>query len=142
MYRDVFVTWRVLDTISMNFPTKNSLKPLELTVLTSIYHQVFIPIKKLSIEVKHWRIVLKANIKLFCLIEYSDFLVGMYRDVFGYLKSSRFKNHWNHLTLPISIYHQVFTTIKKRKWNYIYILAFIKQEALTSNISVPIKEII
>jgi hypothetical protein len=59
----------------MDFSTKNPLKPLELTFLTSIYHQFFKLIKKLILN---------------CLIEYSDFFVGMYGDVSCYLKRSRY----------------------------------------------------
>jgi hypothetical protein len=44
------VIWSVLDTISMDFSTKNLLKPLELTFLTSIYRQVFKSIKKLTLS--------------------------------------------------------------------------------------------
>jgi len=69
------VIWSVLDTISMDFSTKNLLKPLELTFLICIYRQVFKSIKKLILS---------------CLIEYSDFFVGMYRDVSCYLKRSRY----------------------------------------------------
>jgi len=59
----------------MDFSTKNPLKPLELTFLTSIYHQFFKLIKKLILS---------------CLIEYSDFFVGMFRDVSCYLHRSRY----------------------------------------------------
>ena len=65
----------VLDTISMDFLSKNSLKPLELTFLICYYRHVFKPIKKLMLN---------------CLIEYSDFFVGMYRDVSCYLHRSRY----------------------------------------------------
>jgi len=53
------------------------LKLVELTFLICYYRQVFKPIKK-------------ADIKLFCLIEYPDVFVGMYRDVSCYLKCSRY----------------------------------------------------
>jgi len=44
------VIWGVLDTISIIFLIKNSLKPLELTFLISIYRHVFKPIKKLILS--------------------------------------------------------------------------------------------
>ena len=65
----------VLDTISMDFLSKNSLKPLELRFLICYYRHVFKPIKKLMLS---------------CLIEYSDFFVRMFRDVSCYLKRSRY----------------------------------------------------
>jgi len=57
------------------FLSKNSLKPLELTFLSCCYRHVFKLIKKLILS---------------CLIEYSDFFVGMFRDVSCYMKRSRY----------------------------------------------------
>jgi hypothetical protein len=45
-----FFNWSVLDTISMNFSTKNLLKPLELTFLICYYRHVFKPIRKLILS--------------------------------------------------------------------------------------------
>jgi hypothetical protein len=44
------VIWSVLDTISMDFSTKNLLKPLELTFLSWCYRQVFKSMKKLTLS--------------------------------------------------------------------------------------------
>ena len=77
--RDVSRCFLLSEAFSIQFQwiflSKNSLKPLELTFLTSIYRQVFKPIKKLMLS---------------CLIEYSDFFVRMFRDVSCYLKRSRY----------------------------------------------------
>jgi hypothetical protein len=45
-----FFIWSILDTISMDFSTKNSLKPIELTFLICYYRHVFKPIKRLILS--------------------------------------------------------------------------------------------
>jgi hypothetical protein len=60
----------------MDFSTKNSLKPLELIFLISIYRHVFKPIKRLILSCFSHRVFRR--------------FVGMYRSILFYLKRPRY----------------------------------------------------